>query len=128
MKTIREYTDGNGCTQATLAKSELPEDMLCDFCSSEEKPQTAFACRNFPMGEDLLGRQHISTGGFNACPTCAQHVNKGNREALLERAVAAFMQDINGSQLMSEADARAGIGVIHGMFFRNRKEANGVEV
>jgi len=120
VKNYREYTDASGVTQATLAKSEKPEDVICDFCSSAEKPQTAFECRDFPMGEDPLGRQHVSTGGFNACPTCAKYVESGNREALLNRSVENFMREVNGSGFMSRSDARAGIKVIHDLFFRNR--------
>jgi hypothetical protein len=109
----------DGRTQATLAKSERPEDMICDFCSEHTEPFTEYPCGDFSLGQ-VESTNMMSRGGFAACPTCARLINTNDRAALLDRSVKSFIAH-QGKEL-PEAMVKMIIGETHKLFFENRKQ------
>lgn len=85
-KDIRLYIDEEGRMQATLAKSERPEDEICDFCSSEQRPFKVYNCKDFEMPDG----SH-SLGGWNACPKCADYIDNNDKKGLTDRVILMFI-------------------------------------
>jgi len=81
-KEIRLYIDEEGKTQASMARSEKPEDELCDFCSGQQRPYKEYKCKDFHAGEGVG-----SLGSWNACPKCTALIDVDDREGLLDRVL-----------------------------------------
>jgi len=81
-KEVRRYIDEEGRTQVTLARSEKPEDELCDFCSGMERPFTEYKCKDFDSGVGIISRN-----GWNACPKCSALIESDDQEGLLDRVM-----------------------------------------
>jgi hypothetical protein len=72
---------------------------VCDFCSATD-PVWVYPAREFAIMAYAWG----SGGGWAACGLCADHVERGDWEALAERAV--------------DANPRLLAGRVHGATFR----------
>src|SRR5580765_4343476 len=81
-KEPRIYIDEEGRKQITLARSEKPEDVLCDFCSGKTRPFKEYKCKDFDSGAGLM-----SLGDWNACPKCAELIDADDRDGLLDRVL-----------------------------------------
>ena len=65
--------------------------MICDFCNTPNPP-VEFPTRDFKFAWLVPGFLGVgSQGSWWACTTCAEAVNEGRWEALLERSWAAFL-------------------------------------
>jgi hypothetical protein len=77
-------------------KYERPKpEMICDFCSSPEKPQHTFECQSFPIkaSGELFGIPvSASDGHWCACPACAQLVQDERWDELAQRSAERFCQ------------------------------------
>lgn len=71
-----------------------PDDMICDFCSSKEKPQHTFECQSFTVeasGTFLGIPISESQGHWLACPTCTQLVRDERWDELARRSTETFI-------------------------------------
>jgi hypothetical protein len=78
-KELRIYEDKDGKMQATFAKSEKPEDEICDFCMGPG-PFKVYLCKEFEIGPYNLLPE------WNACPACAKLIDAEDRAGLLMRS------------------------------------------
>jgi hypothetical protein len=112
-RELRTYIDPDGRLSATLAKSELPEDELCDFCSGQDRPFKIYRCNDFDVEARLISR-----GAWNACPNCSAFIDRDDREGLLHRSINQ-LHNVNIPLEFAEQS----IGRIHKLFFQNLKKA-----
>jgi hypothetical protein len=110
IKKLRTYINERGETEATLAFSEKEEDMLCDFCSALKPPYKVYECPDFPHP---MSPMHWSRGAWNACLTCADLIDRDDREGLLDRCLLMY-QDV------SDNEARIVTKAFHDEFFKRR--------
>ena len=101
----RYYIDDQGRTQATLAKSEKPEDEICDFCCSHEHPMKVYHCKQFQIDNMVFLPE------WDACEECAFYINAGNRKGLLSRSLFE-----NG---VLDADTALAVKMVQDKFFDN---------
>jgi hypothetical protein len=109
-RELRSYKDKEGRTQVTMAASEAPEDYLCDFCSSQERPFKRFMCNDFEA-EDGIN----SLGAWLACPTCTDMIDARDQESLLARSSTLLIEDPNVPHWFYVQQLRS----LHAKFFRN---------
>lgn len=62
---------------------------ICDFCSSP-KVWTSYQCEDFVMGKGEL-LETSSVGQWAACNICAQLIDAGKWDELLQRSIDTFM-------------------------------------
>ena len=63
----------------------------CDFCSVVETPAWAYPCADFLMDQSG-GVDHVSTGAWLACDSCAMLIEAEAWSALAERAASIHVQ------------------------------------
>ena len=66
---------------------------VCDFCSSEAKPQHTFVCQSFTVEASgtLFGIPITSSqGNWCACPVCTQLVHEEQWDELARRSCETF--------------------------------------
>jgi hypothetical protein len=84
---LRHYYDDQGRHQVTLAKSELPEDEICDFCCGSDRPLAIFIARPFKLGHgDFICN---FSPEWDACPTCTKFIETGDWAGLLDNSMKA---------------------------------------
>lgn len=105
----RIYVDNEGRTQGTMAKSERPEDRLCDFCSEPNVQLKAYHCKDFDAGNGVMSRGH-----WAACAKCAELIDANDRDALSLRSVIMLADS------SSKDDYTALLRELHAKFFANR--------
>lgn len=99
--------------------SHLAADMegpLCDFCSDSE-PSRTFHSRAF---EPAPG-QYV-TADWLACWRCAQLVEAGDRDGLLERALRTFKKHHPNLPFPPEELARESVQRLHAGFWEGLKQ------
>jgi hypothetical protein len=62
-------------------------NLVCDFCL-EGNPRWAYPARDFDLQVGPVA--HHSQGGWAACPTCHDLIERDDFEQLLQRAAGAF--------------------------------------
>jgi hypothetical protein len=104
----RIYVDSEGRRQGTMAKSERPEDMLCDFCSEVHVQFKVYNCKDFDAGLGIMSR-----GKWNACLKCAELIDANDREGLALRSTIMLADE-------SKHDCMDTMRELHAKFFANR--------
>jgi hypothetical protein len=80
---------------ALLRFARPPENLICDFCSSPDKPQHTFVCQSFTVeasGTFLGIPISASNGNWLACPACKQLVNDERWDELARRSTEMFVK------------------------------------
>jgi hypothetical protein len=92
--------------------------MVCDFCSSNQKPLSTYEAESFEMPL----ANNWSDGAWAACASCSEDIDSGNRQNLLDRAVDSLIKN-NPSIRYGNAQRSMLLNVLkatHEAFFMHR--------
>ncbi len=114
-------TSMDGFGKNLIVARHAEETPLCDFCSAGN-PKHAMDCEDF---EVYLDGVHVgrTIGAWYACDVCQALVDEGNRVALIQRSLEAFMERY--PEVYDDVDLMADYALAakayHDDFFRHRK-------
>jgi hypothetical protein len=75
--------------------NQRPEARLCDFCSGQPIDRLdATENHSLPLPAPLGCGPTLSTGGWAACRACAELIDGGRRDDLLDRAFKAMQHKL----------------------------------
>jgi hypothetical protein len=91
--------------------------MKCDFCNIEAV-KWDYPAKSFALFVAFLNVMWGSNGGWGACHACHAIIERGDREALLARAIA--MIGTFGQDPEFDAAMTAAMRELHAQFFAHR--------
>ena len=76
----RFYVDGEGKNQITFAKTEKPEDEICDFCLKNDPPFKVYMAKQFTIFPFVFEPE------WDACSECSKFIDANDPAGLLKHS------------------------------------------